>query len=98
MTGSSASDLHRHFRAHPEVVARAVDEEIVLVHLGRNLVYALNRTGARFWELVTENCNPAEALDRMLEEFDVPQSELRAEVEAFLESLLREELLFPAAE
>jgi len=32
-----------------DVVARRLEDEIVLVHLQKNRIYSLNRTGARFW-------------------------------------------------
>ena len=68
---------------------------MVLVQLDRNQVYALNSTGARLWELMVEGCRPNEAVDRMLEEFDVPEPELRTEIDSFLDLLLREGLLSP---
>ena len=36
----------------PDVVARRVDDEVVLVNLQTNRIFALNSTGARFWELL----------------------------------------------
>jgi hypothetical protein len=74
-------------------VARRVDDQAVLVQLSSNQVYSLNRTGARLWELLSEGSNPAEAYERLLEEFDVPADELRTEVDAFLDLLLREQLV-----
>lgn len=85
--------LSGRLRPHPDVVARRVDDEVVLVQLSRNHVFSLNRTGARLWELVAEGCSTAEALERMLEEFDVSRAELKDECDALLELLLREELL-----
>jgi len=41
----------------PEVVARRVDDEIVLMHLGTSHIFALNPTGARFWELLKSGNN-----------------------------------------
>ena len=95
MTGGNISDLHRRLRADADVVVRRVEDEIVVVHLGRNHVFSLNPTGARLWELIAEGCTPAEAIERMLGEFDVPETELRSEVSSFLKQLLREGLLVP---
>jgi hypothetical protein len=85
--------LEGRFHSDPDVVARRVQDEVVLVQLGRNEVYALNRTGARLWELLVDGCRPSEAVERMLGEFDVSEPELRAEVDSFLDLLLREGLL-----
>lgn len=97
MTETTASHLPDRLRPHPEVVARRVEDKVLLVHLGRNHVYSLNRTGARLWELIAEGCSPREASERMLEEFDVPEAELRTEIDSFLALLLRGELLRPDA-
>ena len=74
-------------------MARRIDDQAVLVQLASNQVYSLNRTGARLWELLGDGSSPAEAYERLLEEFDVPADELRAEVDAFLELLLRKQLV-----
>jgi hypothetical protein len=93
MSDRDSLHLRPPLRPHPDVVARRVDDEAVLVQLGSNQVYSLNRTGARLWELLSEGSSPAEAYERMLVEFDVSPNELRAEVDAFLELLLREQLV-----
>jgi hypothetical protein len=95
MTEHSASHLPGRLRRDPDVVARRVQDEILLVQLGRSQVYSLNRTGARLWELIGEGCSPRLASERMLEEFDVPEAELRAEIDSFLALLIREKLLRP---
>jgi hypothetical protein len=96
MTEHSASHLPVRLRPDPDVVARRVQDEVLLVQLGRNHVYSLNRTGARLWELIETGCSPREASECMLEEFDVSEAELRAEIDSFLALLLREKLLRPA--
>jgi hypothetical protein len=95
MTEHRASHLPGRLRSDPDVVARRVQDEILLVQLGRSQVYSLNRTGARLWELIGEGCSPRLASERMLEEFDVPEAELRAEIDSFLALLIREKLLRP---
>jgi hypothetical protein len=88
-----ASDLKVRLVPSPDVVGRRVDDELVLVQLRSNQVYSVNRTGARLWELIAEGCSPADALERMLQEFDVPGPELRSEVAGFVELLVREDLV-----
>jgi hypothetical protein len=85
-------------RPHPNVVARRVEDEIVLVQLDRNSIYALNRTGARFWELITEGRSKSEAIEQMLEEFDTSRNGLQGEIEEFLQLLFREGLLVDSDE
>jgi coenzyme PQQ synthesis protein D (PqqD) len=80
-------------RPHPDVVARRVADEVVLVQLQSNQIFALNRTGARFWELVSSGMPSREAAQRMLDEFDVSAERLEEEVEGILQLLLDEHLL-----
>jgi hypothetical protein len=88
-----ADEPRARVRPHPDVVARRIGDDTVLVHLRRNQIYALNRTGARFWELIDEGSSWQETMERMLEEFDVTPTELEAEANALLDRLIREELV-----
>jgi hypothetical protein len=74
-------------------VARRVDDQVVVVHLGTNQVYSLNKTGGRLWELLADGLTPGDAFTRMTEEFVMPESVLRDEVDQFLELLLRKQLV-----
>jgi hypothetical protein len=97
MSGPEAFD-GRALRPHPHVVARRVEDEMVLVQLDRNSIFAINRTGARFWELIVEGLSPPETLEKMLEEFDVSRGELESEIEQFVDQLFREGLLLTSEE
>ena len=67
-------------RIADDVVARRLDDEVVLVHLGTNRIYSLNPTGARFWELLTEGVAPADIVGRLCAEFAVEPEEVEREV------------------
>jgi hypothetical protein len=81
------------FRPHPEVLARRVGEEVVLVHMGRNDIFSLNPTGARLWELLTEGHSRSEAVERLKSEFDASDDEVEREADRFMDLLEREGLL-----
>ena len=81
------------FRPHPDVLARRVGEEVVLVHMGRNEIFALNPTGARLWELLSEGRSQAEAVERLKTEFDASDETVEHEAERFMALLEREGLL-----
>jgi hypothetical protein len=98
MSGVGAAGDREALRPHPQVVARRVDDEIVLVQLDRNSIFALNRTGARFWELIVEGSSRSEASERMLQEFDVTPARLAAEIDELLDLLFREGLLLTREE
>lgn len=72
-----------------DVVARRLDDELVLVNLQTNRIYTLNRTGARFWELLADG-NDRDAIEAQLRtEFDVDRATLSAEVDELLADLAR---------
>jgi hypothetical protein len=98
MSNPGASEDSRVLQPHPQVVARRVEDELVVIQLDRNRIYALNRTGARFWELIVEGRSRSEACELMLEEFDVARAELEREIEELLDLLFREELLLTGKE
>ena len=41
-------------QAHPDVMARPIDDAFVLVHLKTDQIFELNGTGGRIWTLITE--------------------------------------------
>jgi hypothetical protein len=80
-------------RIHPAVLARRVDDELVLVHSGRNEVFSLNSTGARLWELLSEGRSPAEVVEQLAAEFEVTRELAEEEANRLLATLERENLV-----
>jgi hypothetical protein len=74
-------------RTNPDVVARRMDEEIVLVHLRSNRIYTLNATAARFWDLLGEGLDRDAIRDAMREEFEVAEARLDEEIDALVVEL-----------
>jgi PqqD family protein of HPr-rel-A system len=83
----------------PDVVSRRLGDELVLVHLGSNRIFRLNRTAARLWELIGEGVTTAEGLlEALRSEFDVGEDELRGEIDSTLERLGRQGLVRDGAQ
>lgn len=80
-------------RPNPDVVWRQVGDEVVLVNMKTNLIYSLNSTGARLWELLDSGADRREIEQAMLDEFDVEPAQLRQEIDSQLERLAREGLV-----
>jgi Coenzyme PQQ synthesis protein D (PqqD) len=80
-------------KPHPDVVWRRVGDQVVVVNLKTNLIYALNSTGARLWELISAGHDRAAAEAALIEEFDVEEGELRREIAAGLEQLAQAGLI-----
>ena len=62
-------------RPHEDVVAERVGEDLVLVHLGTNEIFALNPTGARFLGLLVDG-ESNETLEERITQYDLGCDEL----------------------
>ena len=80
------------FRLHPDVLARRVGEELVLVHMARNEIFSLNATGARLWELLSEGLTRSEAVEQLETEFGASAEMIEREADRFMALLKREGL------
>jgi hypothetical protein len=80
-------------RPHPEVLTRKVGDEVVLVHMQRNEIFALNPTGTRLWELLAEGRSRAQAVEQLTSEFDASKEAIEQETDQLIELLAREGLL-----
>ena len=83
---------------HPNVVARPLEDQLVLVHLDTNRIFTLNRTGIRIWELIVNGNHEHEVEERLLDEYDVPGDDLRTELRRLLDLLRRESLVIEEPE
>jgi len=68
---------------------------MVLVHLRTNRIYSLNRTGARFWELLAEGNDRQTIEQRLLDEFDIDGGQVTAEIDGMLTRLADAGLVEP---
>jgi hypothetical protein len=83
------------FRPSPDVVSRRLGDEVVLAHLGTERILVLNSTAGRLWELLCAGTSREDLNRTMLDEFEVSESELAAELETLLTSLRTEQLIDP---
>ena len=81
------------YKVNPNVVARRVEDEIVLVNLETNRIFALNSTGARLWELLADGLSRPEICAKLTEEYGIAQAEIDVEFERLLGELNGESLV-----
>lgn len=91
MTNSNGLGL----RPNPDVIAQNMGHTVVLLHLGTDRFYELNRTAARLWELISEGYELTQIKEQMLLEFDVNAEQLANELESILSSMKNEKLVIP---
>jgi hypothetical protein len=80
-------------RPHEDVVYEQVGDDLVLVHLGTNEIFALNATAARFWELLVQGASREEIETRMLAEYAVSREELTQEIDGIIAQLRRQQMV-----
>jgi hypothetical protein len=76
-----------------EVIGQRLGDDFVVVHLRTNQIFILNRTAARFWELLESGTAIASIREILLQEFDVDKDELKRELDDFVAALSSEELV-----
>jgi hypothetical protein len=77
----------------PDVASRRLGDEVVLVHLKTNRIFSLSPTGARFWELLSDGKTRPEIEAELLQEYDVSQDQVSAEIDSLVGMLRAEGLV-----
>lgn len=77
----------------PDILARAMDDGLVIVSPQAGKVRVLNEIGSAIWQLIDGQRSVAQIQAAMLETFAVEPDELRQDLEAFLAELLQRKLI-----
>lgn len=87
-------ELTDSFSPSPDVVAREVDGELVLLHLGSGTYYGINSVGCRIWELLSESDRSIASLcDVISAECAAPRDVVEEDILVLVASLLDEGLV-----
>ncbi len=79
--------------ALPEVMYRSVGDEAVLLNVKKQSYFGLDAVGARMWTVLNQSASIQKAFESLLEEYEVGASDLRKDLEAFVEKLLEQGLV-----
>jgi len=85
--------LTMQLRPSPDVLSQRYDDSVVLLNLNTDRFFHLNRTGARFWELLGAQSNVTEIHEAMSREFDIDGTQLAAEMTALISDLREQDLV-----
>ena len=72
---------------HPEIIARVVEKEAVLVLPLQGQVKVLNEVGARIWSLIDGVRNTSEIITTVCQEYDTTLEAATSDTTAFLTQL-----------
>jgi len=78
---------------NPELIATDMDGETVMMSLARGEYFGLGGVGGYLWELLAVPHSLDELVDSVCAEFEVDEARGRADLEAFLAELLKNELI-----
>jgi Coenzyme PQQ synthesis protein D (PqqD) len=90
---TSTISLSQNLKVNPDVLFQRLENDAVLLHMKTDRFYNLNRTGARFWELLNEGHDLNHIQEQMLREFDVEPAALEKEIKDMIVSLQEEDLV-----
>lgn len=81
------------FRQVPNLLASAVDEEVVMANLATGKYFGLDPVGTRIWHLLAQPQTVGDLCAHLLTLFDVDAVTCRQEVQALLEALVAAKLV-----
>ncbi|WP_372846585.1 PqqD family protein [Pontiella sp.] len=85
------------YRRQKDIVARKVAGENLLVPINgcAKKVYTLNNVGERLWEAIEEPKSQEELASSLVEHYKIAKETASKDVQAFLDDMLRMELVVP---
>jgi hypothetical protein len=92
-TDHSASSTTTRFRPSRDAVSNYVGGEMMLIHVGTNRIFKLNRTSRRVWELLATGADTQRIHLALIEEFDICGTELASALQELLAVLQHEGLI-----
>lgn len=79
----------RRVRHSPEVLSQPLGDETVLLDLRSGLYYSLNAVATRMWDLMAERGETSSIVAVMVDEHDVDEARVEADLERLLARLER---------
>jgi predicted DNA-binding transcriptional regulator len=83
----------RRYAVSESVLFRELQGEAVLLEIESGVYFGLNEIGSRIWNLLVAHGELERVLTELLDEYDVSERRLRADLEAFLATLVERQLV-----
>jgi len=77
----------------PDLMATAIDDELVILNMATNSYVALDAVARRVWELMETPARVDELCDQLETEFEAPEGQIRRDVIVLLQGMLQDELV-----
>lgn len=92
------SDLPNTLSINPEIILQTLDDQTALLDPNTGQVFGLDRVSSRVWELIEEFSDLAKVRQQMLEDFDVEEVRLDADLRVYISQLLELGLILDSSE
>lgn len=93
LAGMNVSSKRSLIARDPDLIAAAVDGEMVMMSVKRGEYYGLNEVGARIWALLEQPLSTIELSERLCAEYEISPAQCQADVEPFIAELLSRGIL-----
>jgi hypothetical protein len=77
----------------PDLMATAIDDELVILNMATNSYIALDAVARRVWELMETPARVDELCDQLESEFEAPEGQIPRDVVVLLQEMLRDGLV-----
>lgn len=77
---------------------RILGDEAVILNLSSGVYFGLDTVGTRMWQLISEHGSTDKVIAAMLEEYEVEEAQLRADLDKLVEQLIEKGLVKADAE
>lgn len=86
-------NTERTIKPSPDVLARELGDDTVLLDLKSGTYFGLDKVGARIWALLVTGRSEERILDALTEEFDGERSAMRADLHRLLDEMAEQGLI-----
>ena len=76
-----------------DIVFNKLDDEIVMMSIKNGEYYGLDNIGSRIWEIIEKHVTLLQLVTMLKDEYDVDEEQCKNDVMAFLEMLLKKNLI-----
>jgi hypothetical protein len=84
---------HQRIQLSPDVMARRIGKEFVILNVKRECYFGLDEVGARMFALLTEGSSIEDVLRQLELEYSADPERLRQDLEGLIGELVRHELI-----
>lgn len=85
--------MSRTYQQSEDIVSEVLDGEAVLLHMATGKYFAMNATATRMWQLLVQLRDFERTIERLRVEYEVPEADLRRDLETLVASLVDRGLL-----